>query len=316
MKTRVLLFLIPLFLLGCFASKKINYDEPRKVAKQKLVPPGTVWLRDSTFIDETEIRNLDYLEFLFWNRDSTAYYRSILPDTLCWRQIAPDSIARSYSLYYLRHPSYRNYPVVGVSYWQALEFCEWRSLMVNNFYYIKSHGDWEKFTPDAIRKLNPPRYVEYRLPTKEEWEYSTAAGLDYNKHPLGYQNLLDARNLPVSNTGELKNFTRNSVHLSVKEGRSIRSLEKEFTQEVHFGKANCYNLYNMLGNVSELVADSSFKGLSYHSTLDGNAFKVNADWYSKIDSTSNPYDYKYSFRYTAPRPWLGFRCVCVVKQIP
>src|ERR1051325_7031449 len=46
----------------------------------------------SFYIDETEIRNLDYLEYLHWlNRiyasDETFYeiYKRALPDTLCWR---------------------------------------------------------------------------------------------------------------------------------------------------------------------------------------------------------------------------------------
>jgi len=80
----------------------------------------------SFYMDETEVRNLDWLEYLFWLRrvfgvDYPEVYKKALPDTLVWR----DKLAYNEPLvdYYLRHPAYRDYPVVGVSWLQASDYC-------------------------------------------------------------------------------------------------------------------------------------------------------------------------------------------------
>ena len=56
-------------------------------------------------------------------------YTKALPDTLVWR----DKLGYNepYVTQYLRHPAYDNYPVVGVSWTQANDFCVWRTDRVN-----------------------------------------------------------------------------------------------------------------------------------------------------------------------------------------
>tara|TARA_Y200000002_G_C22679989_1_gene663649 strand:- start:1032 stop:2705 length:1674 start_codon:yes stop_codon:yes gene_type:complete len=87
----------------------------------------------SFYIDETEVTNMMYLEYLDWvkrvyppdNPAFTAIYRGALPDTLVWR----NRLGYSEILVenYLRHPAYGNYPVVGVSWLQANEYAKWRT---------------------------------------------------------------------------------------------------------------------------------------------------------------------------------------------
>ena len=87
----------------------------------------------SFYIDETEVTNMMYLEYLDWvkrvyppdNPAFTAIYKGALPDTLVWR----NRLGYSEILVenYLRHPAYGNYPVVGVSWLQANEYAKWRS---------------------------------------------------------------------------------------------------------------------------------------------------------------------------------------------
>ena len=88
----------------------------------------------SFYMDETEVTNLDYLEYLFWIRrvygqSYPEVYKKCLPDTLVWR----DKLGYNEPLVdkYLRHPAYRNYPVVGVSWQQATDYCAWRTDRVN-----------------------------------------------------------------------------------------------------------------------------------------------------------------------------------------
>jgi gliding motility-associated lipoprotein GldJ len=91
----------------------------------------------SFYIDETEVTNLMYLEYLNWLKQvfppSEQKYRNIyngaLPDTLVWRN--PLGFNENMVSNYLRHAAYHNYPVVGVNWIQATEFSKWRTDRVN-----------------------------------------------------------------------------------------------------------------------------------------------------------------------------------------
>ena len=88
----------------------------------------------SFYMDQTEVSNLAYREYIFWlNRVYGADYPNVvlnaIPDTLVWR----DRLAYNEPLVqtYFRHPSYQDYPVVGVTWVQANDYCNWRSDRVN-----------------------------------------------------------------------------------------------------------------------------------------------------------------------------------------
>ncbi|MFN4285347.1 MAG: SUMF1/EgtB/PvdO family nonheme iron enzyme [Lacibacter sp.] len=86
----------------------------------------------SFYMDETEVANVHYREYLFWlDRvfQDTAILNRALPDTLCWRSEL--AYNEPYVEYYFRHPSYNYYPVVGVSWKQAHDYCLWRTDRVN-----------------------------------------------------------------------------------------------------------------------------------------------------------------------------------------
>ncbi len=91
----------------------------------------------SFYMDETEVTNLMYLEYLDWIKQvfppSDENYRRIydgaVPDTLVWRNRLGYNEVMTNN--YLRHPAYAEYPVVGVSWVQAVEFSNWRTDRVN-----------------------------------------------------------------------------------------------------------------------------------------------------------------------------------------
>ncbi|HEX4850622.1 MAG TPA: SUMF1/EgtB/PvdO family nonheme iron enzyme, partial [Puia sp.] len=57
----------------------------------------------------------------------------IYPDTLVWVRDFSYSYNEPMSKRYFAHPSFGNYPVVGVNWKQASSFCEWRTHYLNSF---------------------------------------------------------------------------------------------------------------------------------------------------------------------------------------
>ncbi|MEO8253735.1 MAG: gliding motility lipoprotein GldJ [Flavobacterium sp.] len=89
----------------------------------------------SFYMDETEVTNFMYLEYLDWVKmvfppeDYKNIYEGVVPDTLVWRNRLGYNETMTNN--YLRHPAYANYPVVGVNWIQAVDFAKWRTDRVN-----------------------------------------------------------------------------------------------------------------------------------------------------------------------------------------
>ena len=97
----------------------------------------------SFYIDEKEVTNLMYLEYLDWlervfPKSDNRYrqiYEGALPDTLVWRNQL--GYFEELTTNYLRHPAYADYPVVGVNWLQAVQFTEWRTDRYNELILAK-----------------------------------------------------------------------------------------------------------------------------------------------------------------------------------
>jgi len=91
----------------------------------------------SFYMDETEVTNSMYLDYLEWlknvypptEQNYKNIYEGASPDTLVWRNRLGYNETMTNN--YLRHPSYADYPVVGVNWIQATEFSNWRTQRVN-----------------------------------------------------------------------------------------------------------------------------------------------------------------------------------------
>jgi gliding motility-associated lipoprotein GldJ len=114
----------------------------------------------SFYMDETEVTNFMYLEYLDWlknvfppTEDNYKHiYEGASPDTLVWRNRLGYNETMTNN--YLRHPAYASYPVVGVNWIQAVEFSQWRTDRVNEAIlekkgYLKKNAKTQDVTAEA-----------------------------------------------------------------------------------------------------------------------------------------------------------------------
>jgi formylglycine-generating enzyme required for sulfatase activity len=250
----------------------------------------------SFYMDETEVSNLSYVEYLYWTARvfgptfPDIYYKA-LPDTLVWREKL--AYNEPFVEYYLRHPAYRDYPVVGVNWLQANDFCAWRTDRVNEYILIREGllehnpqpSDQDYFSTEAYLsgkwqgqlKTKLPSFdgqiterevhmedgiflPKYRLPTEAEWEYA-AYGLIGNT--IG-ERITDRRIYPWNGHG-VRNAT--DKYLGQINANFVRGAgdymgtagylndNADVTAPVYSYWPNDYGLYNMAGNVCEWVMD-------------------------------------------------------------
>ena len=125
----------------------------------------------SFYIDETEVTNLMYLEYLDWLQfvfptEEDRYkliYQGALPDTLVWRNRL--GYVEELTTNYLRHPAYAEYPVVGVNWLQAVQFAEWRTDRVNEFIlereqYLEKDTRYNTDVVDANSTFSTSAYLK------------------------------------------------------------------------------------------------------------------------------------------------------------
>lgn len=271
MKSKFLLFLTFILLLGCSTTK---YDVVRKIDKniRTLAPPGTIWLKDSLFMDKREMSCIAYREYSYWTKRNYGIgsegYKKTIPDTTLWI----DSIEVNYNTRYLISPKFNYYPAIGISYSQAVDYCKWRTDRVKEMYELKYHDNYKKY----------PKNFQYRLPTKEEWEYAAKAGLDISQNESGYERIFSKKNQPKLMTSEYRTLLENDNN---------RHLEL-----INFGFPNKYGIENLIGNVAEMISDSGIaKGGSWAHTMKE----------SRI---------LYDVKYNKPTNWLGFRGICEIYE--
>ena len=103
-------------------------------------PPGTIKIANNLYFDKTEMANIYYLEFMNWIKNiygaSSTEYLNIVPKSNVWSKLNGDYI--NLDTFYLNHPAYWYYPVVGISFEQAKIYSKWRSDRVMEYLLIKN----------------------------------------------------------------------------------------------------------------------------------------------------------------------------------
>ncbi|MBS1730209.1 MAG: SUMF1/EgtB/PvdO family nonheme iron enzyme [Bacteroidetes bacterium] len=167
------------------------------------------------------------------------YNQKVYPDTLVWMRDFSYSYNEPMTKRYFAHPSFGNYPVVGVNWKQAMAFCNWRTRYLNTFLLKK------KMAPES----------DFRLPTEAEWEYAARGGRTQSMFPWGNY------------------YTRNKkgcLLANFKPGRGNYPEDGAFyTAKADAYWPNDFGLYNMAGNVSEWTKSYFYEG-SYNFQHDMN----------------------------------------------
>ena len=141
-------------------------------------PPGCIKINPNFYCDETEITNFKWMEYMFWNSkifgSTSNEYLASLPDTSVWSKLDSCNCLNDYSVFYLRHPAYRKFPVVGITQQQAIDYTNWRSDRVFEYYLVKlkiieydpkqtrkTHFTIDKYFKDSLTTNNSVRKIEY-----------------------------------------------------------------------------------------------------------------------------------------------------------
>ena len=211
----------------------------------------------------------------------------IYPDTTVWIRDFKYSYNEPMHNDYFWHDAYSEYPVVGVTWFQASAFCEWRTLTKNAYQKTKKK-----------KSLVP----KFRLPTEAEWEYAARGGLQGGMYPWG---------------GPYTKNDRGCFMANFKPMRGDYAVDQAlYTVEANAYDPNGYSLYNMAGNVAEWV-NSSYESEAYDFSITMNPNVNNEENNKKIVRGGSWKDVKYYLQVSSrdyeyanqPRSYIGFRTV-------
>ena len=258
------------------------YNGEVKIDVEKLVYSYTWFDAESAAAESKRTRTQFIDRKPFIKKEKIQIY----PDTTVWIKDFTYSYNEPMHNDYFSHPAYQDYPVVGISWNQAVAFCNWRTNFKNGYQ----------------REKGKPNVSRFRLPNEAEWEYAARGGIPSGTYPWGSPYLLNDRACFLANFKPLRGDY--AVDQAV------------YTVEAKSYFPNDFNLYNMAGNVAEWTNSSyNAEAYDYVATLNpnmsfddenrkvvrGGSWKDVA-YFLRVSSR----DYEYS---DTSRSYIGFRTV-------
>ncbi len=236
-KRILLLFIFGLLSTVLFSSLKPKADKPhlpkalKDLTAMQFIPEAN--LEDQKipafYIFRKEVSNIDYAEFLYWLKANDK--KEALKIAAIDSALWKAIEATGNDLYAKAYHKKMNYPIVNISKAAAELYCKWLSDIWNN--------QQTEYT------------LHFRLPTELEWEYAAAGGPNTMAKPYPWNGAY-CRNAKGNYLAQHKAF--GLPFGPVKVGAFM---------------PNNFGLYNMVGNVAEMVSDKEIaKGGSWNDTGD------------------------------------------------
>lgn len=264
-----------------------DLDGMKKIMKSgySYVPSGVTLVDGDSvscqgfFMMKEEVSNLSYKEYLFdlKKNNRTEEYQLALPDTSKW--VSSTFRLQKYVQHYFNHPAYSQYPVVNITKAQAEKYCEWLSAV------------WRQNTGNES--------IVFRLPTRTE--FLRAANGSSITRPYSWNspylrkgdgtfqcNFLNIGAGSISRDTTTGKLIVKPIHLDyIGEGSDPADL----TAPVRSFWPNEFGLYNLNGNVSEMISEGNLA--------------VGGDWNSPGYDIRN----QSTKKFTEASPTVGFRPV-------
>jgi len=287
MKRYFLLILALSCLIIALGQQELSKSEIKSFRKSIGIPEACVYIPQGSLVTEKSTTSIS--SFWIYNCEITNdLYNNFLEELKAsgneydyqiatvqreqWKQSGKGNS----DFIYDTHPAYHLYPVVNISYEAAGLFCQWLTSKLKN-------KNWE-----------------FRLPTQEEWIYAAQCGRQGLSavYSWGFPFLRNNEGIPM---GCYHSLGDESIH-KTENGYEIISNEPDISNYSKIMMApsqsfypNEWGLYNMSGNVAEMVSE---KGIA-----------MGGSWYDPGYDVST----ESSQPYTCASPIIGFRPVLVHK---
>lgn len=262
-------------LVGNFVYIPAKHFEKQDLNEDGTYGPAKSFTHSAFYMLETEVTNKAYHLFLddLQAQGRTADYEKARIQAENW--VASKHCNAAARDYYDNHPPYQFYPVVNVPYEGAVMFCQWLTEKAGN-------SEWE-----------------YMLPSQMEWTIAAQGGHDdiCDIYSMGGPFLTDHQGKPYYA------YMRVGDEWITKGDSAYQVVDDAITLLVsHFASAlmpspaksyyaNAYGLYNMCGNVAEMVCE---QGIAVGGSWQDTGYDI------RIASTKF---------YTGPTQQIGFRVI-------
>lgn len=237
-----------------------------------FIPAGSVIMPDNSAVScnafymlRFEVPNMLYRMFIndLKAEGKTELVAQCLPDTSAWNKF------NEMKEFYFSHRSYNDYPVVQVPRKGVQLFCDWLNAKAKTL---------------PLKKWKDKK-ITFRLPNEAEWMMAARGGNTNAYYAWDGQYLRDKKGVFLANFTPYKETTKDPA------------ADNTFiTAPVISYKSNKYGLYNMIGNVREMVQEEGF-------TKGGGYFDPSGECFVAFRNTSETINW----------PCTGFRVIAVVE---